>query len=162
MVFAINGVLKETGDRAEINVEGIPVDQKYPLDCTFHEPVRLKGTFTKLGNSIELKGSVEACLEVQCSRCLKDMTYPIRGEIDVIFQKEESDESYFYAGDEIYLDKMILDAISFELPVRYLCSEDCKGLCPKCGADLNIETCGCDISGAERDNPFEKLKGLFD
>lgn len=162
MVFEIGDVLKEAGDRAEIDLSGMPEDAQYPLNCQFHGPVRLKGICANMGDGIELKGTVEACLDVLCSRCLREMTFPVLAEVEAIFQKEESEDSYLYEGDELRLDKMILDAISFELPAQYLCKEDCKGLCPKCGADLNTTTCGCKAEEGVRENPFEKLKGLFD
>lgn len=162
MTFQIDGLLKETGDQTEIEMTGLPEDEEYPLDCRFHEPVKLRATATKLGDGIALKGTLQACLDVQCSRCLKDMVYPLETEIDAVFQKENSEDGYLYEGDILPLDKMLLDAISFEIPVQYLCKKDCKGLCPRCGADLNTQTCGCSAEEVHRENPFEKLKGLFD
>jgi uncharacterized protein len=48
-----------------------------------------------------------------------------------------------YENEQIDIDEMVLEQLELELPSRVLCSEDCRGLCPQCGADLNVEQCDC-------------------
>ena len=64
----------------------------------------------------------------------------------------EKDHDYFN------LDSMIADMIELSKPFHPLCNDNCKGLCPKCGQDLNCKVCGCKIGTSN--NPFEKLKTL--
>ena len=88
----------------------------------------------------------------------------MKGEFEEEFAHELTDEiSYLLEDDDVLMDKLILDRISVELPQRFLCDEDCKGLCPKCGANLNERSCGCNITDDFKTiNPFAKLEGLFD
>ena len=74
----------------------------------------------------------------------------------------EEGEAYTCTSHALSLDKMVLDLIAMNLPVRFLCREDCKGLCPVCGADRNVQSCSCVQEKPKDANPFDKLKGLFD
>lgn len=95
---------------------------------------------------IKLEGTVTVLAE--CDRCLADLEL----ELDVcdqyyLFPQGTADVDYFYSGDEIELDDFVRETIVMNMPGKVLCSDDCKGLCSKCGADLNLGPCGCDKSG---------------
>ena len=75
--------------------------------------------------------------------------------------KEENDDYYtLEQADIIDLREFLAEFLALEVPIRYLCSEDCKGLCQSCGKDLNAGECGCPKQGK---NPaFKILDNLFD
>jgi uncharacterized protein len=64
----------------------------------------------------------------------------------------------FFDGEVIEVDHLVAEQIFLALPVKVLCSEDCKGICPGCGANLNEEPCRCKAERGQ--SPFEKLKSI--
>ena len=78
--------------------------------------------------------------------------------IDVFetYRREPTEDEYKLVGDEIELDEMIFDNLRLNLPVRFLCKEDCKGVCTKCGKNLNFEKCEC--VEEIKSSPFDVLK----
>lgn len=124
--------------------------------------VRVEAEYRFDGEGVPVEGSFKAETEVFCSRCLKAFNYPVKYEFSEYFAKQpEQDEGiYSYTADVIDLDTMLEDNIVMSLPMRFLCREDCKGLCPSCGKDLNEGECGC--VPEEGDNPFKALSELRD
>jgi uncharacterized protein len=119
--------------------------QKNPVDLTI----------TNLGNkTVMIKGSTNISLTLFCGRCLKEIIFPIdidfEKEIDFTLSDEERveglDETNYIIGYNLDVEVLIYDEVLIEFPMQLLCSEDCKGLCPKCGANLNEETCDCDTT----------------
>ena len=115
------------------------------------DPVDL--TITNLGNRmVMIEGSTKISLTLFCSRCLKELTHPMdinfQKEIDFKLSEEERteglDETNYIIGYNLDVDTLIYEEILIEFPMKLLCSEECKGLCKKCGTDLNAETCDCD------------------
>jgi uncharacterized protein len=102
-------------------------------------------------------GRLTGELELTCSRCLEPFRSPVATEFDLRYvprvenagdgerEVEEDDLSTaFYDGDEIDLSQLITEQFQLALPMKPLCRDDCKGLCPQCGTNLNTGTCGCD------------------
>lgn len=117
------------------------------------DPVDL--TITNLGNrTLMIEGSTNISLTLFCSRCLKEITYPM----EISFQKEADfnlteeeraeglDETNYIIGYNLDVDTLIYDEILIDFPMKLLCREDCKGLCKKCGTNLNENTCDCDTT----------------
>ncbi len=94
----------------------------------------------------------DASIETACARCTKPFVEHVSFAFSERFVKGESDaaedETYSYSGDELVLDKAVLDNLFLELPIAGVCREDCKGLCPVCGADRNTTQCDCIIPEA--------------
>lgn len=137
-------------------------------DIKFLSPLELKGTFTKVGDSINFKGNVKADLLLNCSRCLEEFTYNLDLELEEDFCKkqQEQEEAMILEGNTVDFEEIVLNAIDFALPIKKLCKEDCKGICFSCGTNLNTKTCLCnnddDDSQDEFIDPrFAKLKNLF-
>ena len=88
----------------------------------------------------------------QCDRCLEQVTFTVPVSVDETFEISEGkvvvdDEIGPYSfidEDEINIDELILDEILVNFPAKILCQDDCKGICPVCGKNRNIEPCGCD------------------
>jgi len=127
-------------------------------------------------HSIEIVGGVYLSASMACNLCLVEFDYqqeiPFRflleplpkGKAGKAIEDEKQEDINdsldfsYYSSDEIDLGDLIRQHITMAQPISYTCSESCRGLCPKCGKNLNIESCEC---GAESDeNPFSTLKGF--
>ena len=139
-----------------------------PLDVDFQGPITVEGKYVFQNRAVSISGTISAVVDTQCDACLKPLLVPVSVEFDNIFREEANEEEgeYGFTGERICLNKMILDELSLQMPVQFLCKEDCKGLCPICGCDRNEKTCQCDKQVNDQEgpshNPFDQLKGLFD
>lgn len=135
-------------------------------------PVKGELRIDKLGAEVLIKGYTSTEIELTCSRCLNNFKKEVNLDIAITYHplsELKRDEVYelhddemevdFYSGDEIDIDNLIEEEIILSIPMKPLCSEECKGLCPKCGVDLNIASCGC--SDQVIDERFEILKKLL-
>lgn len=113
---------------------------------SFSEPLKIEGTYVYDGKAFTVSGRTEAAINARCARCTKDFVERLSFSFSERFVKDADDlddETYPYTGDTIEIDKAVLDNLFLELPIAGVCREDCKGLCPVCGADLNVTTCQC-------------------
>ena len=143
----------------------LELDEKVQGGKEFGEiPVKLRAEYVYAEHAIRLSGAFSTEIPAVCARCLDDMSYSMTVDFSEIFRKEpDTEEEYPIEGDEIILDRMLIDQIYLNLPSRFLCKPDCKGLCPQCGANLNQGQCSCKPEEEQAQmNPFAKLKGLFD
>lgn len=120
----------------------------------FTKPVEVSGTYVFTGDNFYLHGVVKADYKALCCRCLGE----VHSSMTVPFSEEfakEADEShpdrYLFHGERLELGQMAGDLLSLNTPMRHLCREDCKGLCPVCGADRNLGDCGCTDAGPDGD-----------
>jgi uncharacterized protein len=131
------------------------------------EPVTLDGRILKDRDRFRLIGTVSTVLELSCSRCLEPFRLPVNAAFDVRYlpqsentgderEVEEDDLSVsFYRDESIDLGQVLDEQFYLAMPMKPLCRDHCKGLCPSCGANMNVETCGCQ---ARWDDP--RLAGL--
>lgn len=132
------------------------------------EPWRIQGQISNVGGAVlEFSGTVDTQIAMACDRCMKPVTVPLHIVIEQRFAKDQasdaSDQEEWdilpIENDRIDLDETILHEVQLGVPMKVLCKEECKGLCPICGQDLNEGQCDCeDESGDPR---WEALKGLF-
>lgn len=127
----------------------------------------------KKGTEVLVRGMVSGDLELQCSRCLKAFPMVMTSPLNVVYHpaeqvvKEEHHhelrgeelETGFYRNDLLDTDELLAEQALLGLPMKPLCAQDCKGICPRCGTDLNVSGCQCDIK--EIDARFEKLRQLL-
>lgn len=127
----------------------------------FEGPVEVKGVVKKIDDSYLVSGEVKTVIILKCSRCLKDFPYAIRTLFLQGYEKSPQKEDVLsLRGDVIDLEHIVLESIILELPIKALCSENCKGLCPVCGIDRNIEKCCC--RQEEIDPRLASLKKFFE
>ena len=146
---------------AEERFEQVYTAEQFGGDDDFRvaEPIALAFDIFKDKQQFRLIGNVKTTLELPCSRCLEPYTLPVDQRFDLRYQPhaqntgegereiEEDDlTTAFYENDEIDLGQLMREQFYLALPMKPLCSDDCKGLCPACGANLNRTTCGCDRS----------------
>ncbi|MCD6546577.1 MAG: DUF177 domain-containing protein [Thermotogae bacterium] len=134
-------------------VEGTLDWKEIELDigkCRILTPVKVKYEMFADGDTMILNGDVKTKIEHPCVRCLKPVELEIYGKMEAIYlprsemkylkkeeELEELENTIYYSGDELDLTDRVIEAIILEVPMKVLCSEDCKGLCPVCGENLN-------------------------
>lgn len=164
--------IPEYGLTLDVHEEGAALNERAggTLDFSFLEPVKAHLDITKEGRSFFITGDIKASIRLACSRCAKEYDYPYDAPFSAYYERagkgEKEQELHpadlevnFIEGDELDTADLLLGQIVLELPMQPLCSEDCKGLCPKCGADLNLGPCNCSTED-KVDNRFAKLKDL--
>lgn len=115
----------------------------------FQSPLELQLDVLNTGKSLLVKGKGSTKTAVDCSRCLKEFIYDLDFEFDdewipSEFSSEDEDPTaLFFEKDEFEIDERINEHLILHLPMRFICSPDCKGLCVKCGVDRNITECDC-------------------
>ena len=109
---------------------------------TIH-PVAVYGTVTLTGqHSAFVEGEAHFTLNGECTRCLSQASNKYVAQFAESVE-QGNNEGYSLVNDKIDLTKIVDDAILVNMPVNFLCSEDCKGICFSCGANLNVEQCKC-------------------
>ena len=141
------------GERSNFNeeIDVKRLDVEY-VDLHYINRVVLDITVEKIMNSLTLDGTLKRRVEHICARCLKTVQEELQERIHLVFDVK--------GQDQLDLTPDIRDALILSHPDRFLCSPNCKGLCPKCGIDLNIESCGCETDASAK-NPFSSLKKLW-
>jgi len=107
---------------------------------------------------IRLRGRLSAGLELQCARCLESVPQEIAREFELLYRPLGADagrdelsvtdaeaEIGYYEGDGILLEDVLREQVLLALPLKITCREECKGLCPQCGKNLNQEQCSCAV-----------------
>jgi len=128
-------------------------------ELKFVKPIIFEGELKKGTDFVEVNGKINLDYMVSCHLCGKEFNKQDEIEIFEIYRREPTEDEYLLVGDEIELDEMIWDSLRLNLPVRFLCKEDCKGICTKCGKDLNGGVCSC--IPEEKTSPFDILKDKF-
>ena len=120
---------------------------------------------------IRLRGQFAGRFEAPCARCVEPVELRLQGEYDLIFRPAGADvagpersitapetEIGYYQGDSLMLEDVLREQVLLSLPVRTLCTPECKGLCPRCGANRNNQPCSCDVGPS--DPRWSALEGL--
>lgn len=147
-VFTLEGKEKTWEVPCEMEYfEGI--DGKYPVVSS--EPIKV--TVKNLGNrKLAVTGGTTITLAIPCARCLELVEYTseleFEQELDMKISDDDRvkdlDEQSYLTGYNLDADQMVSNELTLNLPMKVLCKEDCKGICNRCGANLNVETCDCD------------------
>lgn len=123
--------------------EGLQLNQEYDpsklglegLQAIFVSPIMASARATTGGDSLLVKAQVKGQMKLACARCLEEFESPIHKELDL--QYKIASENFIDITDDIRQELML------DLPLKSLCREDCKGLCPICGQNLNEGPCKC-------------------
>lgn len=110
----------------------------------------------QLINDIRIVGNFAAKFELLCARCLEPITRDVANKFELLYRplgadagKEELSvtaaeaEIGYYKGEGLLLEDLLREQVLLALPLRAICRDDCKGLCPHCGKNLNLEQCNC-------------------
>lgn len=125
------------------------------------EPIRFSGTIVNDGKVLCLKGDLSTVLELYCDRCTKPVPTSLSIEVEEKFSSDPIDEEeiHMVSGNEIDLKPIFVNVILLNMPMKVVCSEECKGICLQCGQNLNNGACGC--KEEELDPRFSVLRTLF-
>lgn len=106
-------------------------------------PISITGTVILTDkHACYIEGEIVYTLKGECTRCLEETSCEF--DIELKIEVDNEDESYPVKNDTVDLSKIVDDEIIMNLPVTFLCSENCKGICSGCGANLNKEKCKCE------------------
>jgi uncharacterized protein len=172
---------------SELEREPIDFDLELaPGAVDFSEDTEQKGPLTTSGRAevlheqrgpkdivadIRLKGRFAGSFQVPCARCVEPVEISLESDFDLLFRPVGADsdapersitapetEIGYYQKDSLSLEDVLREQVLLSLPVRTLCKPDCKGLCPRCGQNRNLQVCSCEEGPV--DPRWEALAGL--
>ena len=149
MVIDVSKLLASDGVSVKIDKQ-INIDSSSfeELDISINTPVTASGDIKSVSGLLYLTLDICAGYTAKCSRCLDTTSESLSFTLNEVFSKpgleNENDDVIILDSNEIDLDDIVVQALSCAMPMTSLCSVDCKGLCPMCGCNLNIETCDCE------------------
>lgn len=161
-----------------LNERGVDFEQTYaPDDLALEDEyarlatdARVVGRASRRSDMVRVEGTIDTSVETPCDRCLTPLALPVNVEFKADLgladaagagtELQDADMDFStYEGDAVNLDEIVREQILLALPTRQLCAEDCKGLCPTCGANLNAAACGCEHQETDpRWSALEELK----
>jgi uncharacterized protein len=113
-------------------------------------------------NDIRLKGTLATKLETACARCLEAVPIDVKRDFDLLYRPLGSDagrdelsvtdaeaEISYYQGEGLLLEDALREQVLLAVPLKAICRQDCKGLCPHCGVNLNAEQCSCETTAED-------------
>lgn len=116
----------------------------------------------KIIQDIRIQGRLATRLELSCARCLEPVMQDVKREFDLLYRPQGADagrdemsvtdaeaEISYYEGEGILLDDVVREQVLLAAPLKVTCRDDCKGLCPQCGKNLNQEQCSCSVEQEE-------------
>lgn len=163
MKVDVSDIIGNNGALMEITVEEEPVDKEPMEGYLLDEKLFFEGTITNRDDILLLDGSLKTTYKSECYRCLK----PVGGTLNIRIKENfinsddaEQNDMYYFNGKILDISKALSDNIILNLPMKQLCGNNCKGLCSKCGGNLNDTKCDCDSK--EVDPRMEGLKNFFD
>jgi uncharacterized protein len=150
---------------------GVEAEQRGPLAASgLAEVIHEHRGPRDIVADIRLRGRFAGKFQIPCARCVEPVEVPLAADYDLIFRPAAADseptersitapetEIGYYQKDSLVLEDVLREQVLLSLPVRTLCKPDCKGLCPRCGADRNSQACTC----VGNDDPrWQALAGL--
>ena len=165
MELDVAAARKQIGESFTFTAEETVEPQQYAgRTIRFAAPLQVQGAYVFDGKDFTLTAEARTVLDETCARCGKAFQRPYEFSVSERFTKslaqDDPEESYSYMGDRMDISKAVMDNFYLHLPLVSLCREDCKGLCPVCGANLNETQCTCQPTEAK--NPFSVLASLSD
>jgi len=144
-------------------------------ECDFTDPIRTRLRAARIGDMVEVEGDIRTTVRLSCGRCLVEFVSPLETAFTLTYAQQEpaageqsepgphemdvtGEGLIYFQGVDIDLTEGIQEQVVLSLPLRALCSESCKGLCARCGADLNQAACNCLAAAAG--SPFAVLGRL--
>ncbi len=169
MIFNVAQLMKSpvgTSLTADIHEDNIQLD----TDLKIVGPLTGHARMRRVNQGLLIDGSVDLTLDLACTRCLKPIEYPMHvtfeerfyPTVDVVtgMPLPPVDEDDVFSIDEhhqVDLTEAIRQVVLLNIPIVTLCSEDCAGLCPQCGHDLNQGPCTCEPEGDQRLSVLKSL-----
>lgn len=166
MKFSIAAQLRQAGFAGSyVADEALPPQAYMGAEVSFAAPLHVEATYVYDGAAFTVKGTAKTALRSTCALCAQAFDEPFEFAFEERFVRDPGpeDEAYPAGNEELDITRPVLDNLFLNLPLQSICREDCKGLCPVCGCDLNSVQCACRREAEpERVNPFAQLSALLD
>lgn len=165
MLLGLSKIIDCPGESVPFSVSCDLSDLRFGTSFPVSEPVLAQGTIRNTAGVLMMTGTISTCLHGVCDRCAADFTRDVEIPIDVILVTELSDEEnedewvFPLEGDNADLDEIVRTVFVLNMESKMLCREDCKGLCCRCGQNLNEGPCRCQ---KELDPRLAALKQLLE
>jgi uncharacterized protein len=146
MTINLRKIFNLPGESMPVDVSVEPSELTDIQGYTFATPVNIKGQVYNRAGIVKIKFATEFTLNIICDRCLKefDRSYSYEFEHIVVKSLTTDNDEYIVADNEsIDLKEIAISDLLLQLPSKLLCDENCKGLCMKCGCNLNESQCDC-------------------
>ena len=165
MLLGLSKIIDSPGASVPFSVSVDLSDLRYGVSCPVSEPVVAQGVVRNTAGVLLMKGNVTTTIHGICDRCAAEFDRFIDFPIDVVLvtelSNEENEDEWVFPleGDSADLDDIVRTVFVLNLDSKLLCKEDCKGLCHRCGKNLNDGPCGCQ---KELDPRFAALRQLLE
>jgi len=165
MLLGLRQIMDSPGATVSFSVSADLSDLLYGNSYPVSEPVQISGTVRNTAGVLVMKGSLTTCLHGVCDRCASAFDQDVEIPIDVVLVQELADEEnedewvFPLVEDSADLDDIIRTVFVLNMDSKLLCKPDCKGLCCRCGKNLNDGKCDCQ---KELDPRFAALRQLLD
>lgn len=144
MVIDLRDIKRQGKDEIDFFFEHVLDDALIDIpNVVFTAPIKINGNLVLTGeHSALISGEIEFTLKGDCTRCLSEATNTYVANFSEDFGLDSQNQNAV-KGDKIDLTEMITETVLSAMPYSFLCKEDCLGLCPTCGKNLNVEKCNC-------------------
>ena len=162
MLLDLRKIIHVPGESVEFQCELSGDGLDFPSVSEYRSPPRASGRVFNEAGILRLEAEVEADMLCICDRCGSVFESEKVTDVDAVLSEEESTEDpdlFLLKNDEVDLNEVLSTCFILDMETKFLCSEDCKGLCPTCGKNLNLGPCGC---RKELDPRFAVLEQLLD
>ena len=165
MLLGLSKIIDCPGQSIPFSVSVDLSDLCYGVSYPVSEPVLAQGTVKNTAGVLMMEGQVRTTIHGICDRCAgsfdREVTFPIDVVLVTELANEENEDEWVFPleGDSADLDDIVRTVFVLNLDSKLLCKEDCKGLCPRCGKNLNDGPCNCQ---KELDPRFAALKQLLE
>lgn len=147
MLLSVKKIINAPGEgqdfRFELDLSDVEFGGMYPID----RPVVVTGSVRNIAGMLLLRFEAGTVLSLTCDRCMKSFSREKTVQCEYMLSEDpedqENDNIVLLVDDTVDVGDLAKTAFILDMDTKNLCREDCKGLCPKCGADLNQGSCGC-------------------
>ena len=147
MLLNVKPILHTPGKRLDFQFELDLSDMEFSGRYPISRPVAVSGEVRNTAGILELSLNARSTLDAVCDRCgkacVQEKDVPFACMLAEALQNEENDEIVLLEDGMVDTGDLARTAFILDMDTKTLCSEDCKGLCPRCGADLNLGPCSC-------------------
>ena len=165
MQLVLTEIMDRPGQSVPFSTDVDLSDLLYGTTYPVTEPVRAEGTVRNTAGVLVMKGTIRTCIHGTCDRCAGDFEQQKEFPLDVVLVRElaneENEDEWVFPleGDAADLEEIVRTVFVLNMDSKMLCKPDCKGICCRCGKNLNDGPCGCQ---KELDPRFAALRQLLD
>ena len=165
MLLGLAQIMDRPGQSISFSTSVDLSDLLYGTTYPVSEPVVAEGSVRNTAGVLVMKGAIKTCIHGTCDRCAADFDQDVEFPIDAVLVKEleneENEDEWVFplTGDAADLEEIVRTVFVLNMDSQLLCKPDCKGMCCRCGKNLNDGPCGCQ---KELDPRFAALRQLLD